>query len=149
MKNKTGWIILLVIITLIIVYVYRSQISSIFMGSYTSTTTPSNNPQLIITKTDSSRGNYLVGENGMTLYTFDKDQPNTNNCSGTCATVWPAYTTVITPTELPMNLTIFTGPDGIMQYAYNNKPLYYYSIDKNSGDILGDGVGGVWHLVRP
>jgi predicted lipoprotein with Yx(FWY)xxD motif len=28
-------------------------------------------------------------------------------------------------------------------------PLYYYSGDKNIGEINGDGIEGVWHLVKP
>ena len=132
-------------------YYYRNQISSWFMGNYGSTTTNSSvvASDVIMTKTDSVKGDFLVGINGMTLYTFDKDQPNANNCSGTCATVWPAYTTLVVPATLPQYLTVFTKPDGAMQYAYNEKPLYFYSLDKKIGDILGDGVGGVWHIVKP
>ena len=37
-------------------------------------------------------GDYLVGPNGMTLYTFDHDTLDTSNCSGRCITAWPALT---------------------------------------------------------
>lgn len=30
-----------------------------------------------------------------------------------------------------------------------NLPLYYYALDQKAGDLNGDGVGGIWHLVKP
>jgi len=37
--------------------------------------------------------------------------------------------------------------DGKSQWAYDGKPVYFYSGDKKKGDKSGDGVGGVWHVV--
>ena len=39
--------------------------------------------------TDPTLGEYLTGQNGMTLYVFTTDTPDTRACSGTCATSWP------------------------------------------------------------
>ncbi|MDF3823347.1 hypothetical protein P3G55_25930, partial [Leptospira sp. 96542] len=35
------------------------------------------------------RDGVLTGAGGRTVYTFDKDQPGTRNCSGGCLAVWP------------------------------------------------------------
>lgn len=34
---------------------------------------------------------YLTDQNGMTLYTFDKDRPGESNCYDQCALSWPPY----------------------------------------------------------
>jgi len=36
-----------------------------------------------------------------------------------------------------------------MQVTYNGIPLYYYSKDTKPGDTTGEGVGGIWHVVKP
>ena len=36
-----------------------------------------------------------------------------------------------------------------MQVTINGMPIYYYSKDQAAGDIMGQGVGGVWYLVSP
>jgi len=38
--------------------------------------------------------------------------------------------------------------DGQRQWAYDGKPLYTYSEDSTYGDVNGDNVGSVWHVVR-
>ena len=39
-----------------------------------------------------SLGDYVAGEDGMTLYTFDPDTaPNKSTCNGDCATTWPPF----------------------------------------------------------
>jgi predicted lipoprotein with Yx(FWY)xxD motif len=97
---------------------------------------------------DPNKGNYLVNIKGMTLYIFDNDQANISNCTGTCAQNWPAYTTPTKPTgTLPANLGTFTRTDGTFQFTWNGMPLYFYSGDKTKGDINGDGIGGIWHMV--
>lgn len=158
MKTNKFWITAIIIIVVIaLAYIYRSQIMTIFTGTpvsnvYNNTSTISVTPtssDIIMIKSDPVKGNYLAAGDGMTLYIFDKDNPEVNNCSGNCATIWPAYTTGTTPSTLPAKLTVFTLPNGMMQYAYNKQPLYFYASDKKVGDILGDGVGGVWHLVKP
>ena len=36
-------------------------------------------------------GNVLADPNGMTLYTFDKDEAGKSNCYDECATEWPPF----------------------------------------------------------
>ena len=87
---------------------------------------------------------FLVDDMGMSLYVFDNDTLNTSTCSGGCLATWPAFTSdAVMSSE-------FTEIDETSKHiAYNKHPLYYYASDVNAGDINGDGVGGVWHLVFP
>ncbi len=39
--------------------------------------------------------------------------------------------------------------DGAMQVTYNGVPLYYYAADKKAGDVMGQGIGGVWFVAAP
>ncbi|CAM3535375.1 Lipoprotein [Bordetella sputigena] len=92
----------------------------------------------------------LVGEKGMTLYTFDKDTANSGKsvCNDKCATNWP-------PLAAPAGAkaegqwTVITRDDGSKQWAYKGQPVYYWTKDKAAGDKTGDGVGGVWHAAKP
>ncbi len=93
--------------------------------------------------------NILTDAKGMTLYTFDKDTKNTSSCTGQCLLNWPPFmVSGQVPTSLPENLGTMKKADGSMQYTYKGMPLYYYVGDKKPGDMTGDGVGGVWHVVK-
>lgn len=109
---------------------------------------PSDN--IYLTKTDAVKGQYITDFAGMALYIFDKDKPGVSNCYNTCATNWPPYTSGATAQkQFPANITTVKRTDGSMQFAWKGMPLYYFAADKKAGDLLGDGVGGIWHLVKP
>ena len=36
---------------------------------------------------------------------------------------------------------------GTRQWTMNGKPLYYFAGDAKPGDRMGDGQGGVWHVI--
>ncbi len=111
-------------------------------------TAPSDN--IYKTATDVAKGDYLTDFQGMTLYIFDKDTTGVSNCYSTCAVNWPSYSSAAAiPSQLPENITVVTRTDGSQQFAWKGMPLYYYAADKKAGDITGDGVDGVWHLVKP
>ena len=38
---------------------------------------------------DSTEGEILTNEAGMSLYVFDKDRPGMSNCNDSCADNWP------------------------------------------------------------
>ncbi|HSX23606.1 MAG TPA: hypothetical protein VLE74_00705 [Candidatus Saccharimonadales bacterium] len=38
--------------------------------------------EIVTTKTDSKKGDYLTDSTGMTLYTYGPDKPGVSNCSG-------------------------------------------------------------------
>lgn len=95
-----------------------------------------------------SRNGILVDANNyMTLYTFDKDTANRSNCKGDCLNAWPA---LVAPNSMMSvgQYTTFQRDDGSYQWAVNGKPLYYFVKDKKAGDMMGDNVKNVWHVVR-
>lgn len=87
----------------------------------------------------------LVDSSGKTLYTYDKDQPGKSACVGTCAQNWPPVKATDANPKAPYS--VITREDGSKQLAHEGKPLYTFVKDKKEGDRLGDGVGGVWHVV--
>nr|WP_233575911.1 hypothetical protein [Noviherbaspirillum saxi] len=88
----------------------------------------------------------LVGSNGMTLYTYDKDAEGKSMCNGQCAENWPPFTAASgTPSG---DFSVITRDDGKKQYAYKGKPLYYWIKDQKPGDKTGDGVNNIWHVAK-
>jgi predicted lipoprotein with Yx(FWY)xxD motif len=92
----------------------------------------------------------LVGPNGMTLYTFDRDQAGSGKsvCNGPCAANWPPLMAADTD-QASGDYTVITRDDGKRQWAIQGKPLYYWIKDSKAGDKTGDGVQNVWHTVKP
>lgn len=106
-------------------------------------------------------GSVLLAENGLSLYTFATDPegesscngdagdtPGTTSNAGSCAGLWPPLL-ASSDASASGKFTLITRSDDTMQWAYENAPLYQYSGDSSQGDILGDGIGGTWHLARP
>jgi predicted lipoprotein with Yx(FWY)xxD motif len=102
---------------------------------------------------NSSLGSFLVDSQGMTLYLYTKDTPNTSNCYGGCATAWPPLLTTGAPTAGAgvddSKLGTTTRTDGSTQVTYNGWPLYYFAGDHAAGDTTGEGKGGVWYVITP
>ncbi len=97
---------------------------------------------------DTKLGKVLADNKGMTLYIFDKDVPGKSNCKGKCATAWPPVMAGASA-KATGKLSIITRDDGSKQWAYGKMPLYGWFKDKKTGDVTGDGRGGVWHVVHP
>lgn len=95
-------------------------------------------------------GGALVGPNGMTLYTFDKDVAGSGKsvCNGPCAANWPPLMASgdVKPSG---NYSVIVRDDGQAQWAVKGKPLYYWAKDSQPGDKTGDGVNQVWHTATP
>jgi predicted lipoprotein with Yx(FWY)xxD motif len=91
----------------------------------------------------------LVGNNGMTLYTFDRDAAGSGKsvCNGPCATAWPPLMADDGATASG-DWTIVARDDGKKQWAMKGKPLYYWNKDTKAGDKTGDGFNNVWHVVK-
>ncbi|QNK67587.1 hypothetical protein [Variovorax sp. PAMC26660] len=92
----------------------------------------------------------LVGPNGMTLYTFDKDTAGNGKsvCNGGCATNWPPF--MAADSDKPAgDFTVVTRDDGKKQWAAKGWPLYYWAKDSKPGDKTGDGVNGTWKTAKP
>src|SRR5262245_53361853 len=96
---------------------------------------------------ETSAGKVLANEKGMTLYTFDDDMPGMSTCTGKCTKVWPP---ALAPADAkPVgHLTIIPREDGTKQWADHGKPLYTFFQDKKPRDVAGDGMNGVWHVVK-
>ena len=88
----------------------------------------------------------LVGENDMTLYIYDKDEPGVTNCYEQCAINWPPLMAEDGATP-EGDFTLVERTDGTQMWAYKGWPLYYWIKDTKPGDVTGDEVGGVWHLA--
>jgi len=100
-----------------------------------------------------SLGSFLVGPNGMTLYTLSSDPTNGSVCTGGCLTAWPPLLvapggSVAGPAGATGTFSTITRADnGSTQVAYNGRPLYYFVHDTAAGQTNGQGIkalGGVW-----
>jgi predicted lipoprotein with Yx(FWY)xxD motif len=96
---------------------------------------------------DTSMGKVYTDEKGMTLYTFDKDEANKSNCYDECAKNWPPYLAAADATA-EGEWTLVDRTDGTKQWAYEGKPVYLWVKDTKPGDVTGDMVGEVWHVVK-
>ena len=94
-------------------------------------------------------GGVMVGPNGMTLYTFDKDTAGSGKsvCVDKCAVNWPPFMAAA-GASAKGDWSIITRADGSSQWAYKGAPLYYWVKDQKAGDKTGDDVGKVWHVVK-
>lgn len=97
---------------------------------------------------DTSIGEVIAAaENGRTLYTFRNDARNNSNCYDGCAQSWPPFE-ASAYAAAEGALKVIERRDGTLQWALNGKPLYFWAGDQKRGDATGDGVGGVWDVVR-
>ena len=90
----------------------------------------------------------LVDHNHMTLYTFDKDASGKSMCNDQCATNWPPLKVQGDHKNMG-HWQVIKRDDGMMQWAYKDKPLYTFAGDKSAGDKTGDGKDDVWHVAKP
>jgi predicted lipoprotein with Yx(FWY)xxD motif len=112
------------------------------------------------------KGPILVDGYGYTLYHFDSDAHGAIACTGPCSTTWPPEGSSMCGCLIPghqgthvgpiagpgvsqAELGSLTRPDGSSQLTFNGLALYRYSGDQAAGDARGDGVSGLWHVVRP
>lgn len=104
------------------------------------------------------RSEYLVGDEGYTLYVFTADrQGEASNCLDGCAEAWPPLLTRDAPESAaaPVQgnlLGTIERPDGTRQVTYGGWPLYRYRADRQPGQITGQGQpgrGGVWYIINP
>lgn len=97
--------------------------------------------------TDTKAGKVLATEKGFTLYTFDKDAAGKSNCDEKCLKNWPAFHADASA-KAEGKWTLVKATDGKDMWAYDGKPLYTFVKDTKAGETTGDGVGGVWHVVK-
>jgi predicted lipoprotein with Yx(FWY)xxD motif len=119
-----------------------------------STPVPAAAESAALATSDSTLGTIVVDGTAMTVYRFDSDTKGsgTSACTGGCAAKWPAViATSATPTVEGVTGTVGGNPlpDGTFQATVNGWPLYRFAKDVAPGDVLGQGVGDVWHVVAP
>jgi len=101
-----------------------------------------------ITLHETEKGSVLADSKGMTLYTYDKDEPGKSNCYENCIDKWPVLKATQGSVAIG-SFSVVVRSDGAGQWAYQGHPLYYSHKDLAPGDVLGDGIRDIWHIVRP
>lgn len=103
-----------------------------------------------------SLGSFLIGPNGLTLYTLSSETSTGSVCTGGCLANWPALIvapggSVSGPAGATGTFSTFTrADDGATQVALNSHPLYYFAGDSAAGQTNGEGLaafGGTWHVA--
>jgi predicted lipoprotein with Yx(FWY)xxD motif len=90
----------------------------------------------------------MVDSRGMTIYTYDRDQPGRSACTGRCAQNWRPVVAPANPVY-SQDWTTVRRSDGVEQWVYRGRPLYTWSGDRQAGDMTGDGMSnGEFHVVR-
>jgi predicted lipoprotein with Yx(FWY)xxD motif len=101
---------------------------------------------LLFLATAAHSATMLTDKTGMTLYVFDKDTGGVSACYDDCATKWPPYLGNADD-KLTEGWTLVKRTDATLQWAYDGKPVYFFASDKKKGDMAGDKMGGVWHVI--
>jgi len=99
-------------------------------------------------------GKFLVGKDGMTLYSYPPDKINESVCYDQCAKAWPPLMVdsadqIKAGDGIPGKFGTTTRKDGKLQVTYNGIPLYYWFKDTKAGDTTGHRVGRIWWVVPP
>ncbi len=123
-------------------------------ASASPTATPTPPASLVLASgSGASTGSFLVGPNGMTLYTLSSETSTGSVCTGGCLAAWPpllvaAGGSVTGPSGATGTFSTITRADnGATQAAYNGRPLYYFVHDTAAGQTNGQGIkafGGIW-----
>jgi len=95
------------------------------------------------------RGDILVEIKGRGVYTYDGDKvPNQSDCFAQCRLLWPPVYADDEAKPKGSFTILVRKDDGKRQWAFKGKPLYRWVSDLKRGDAGGDGVAGVWRLVK-
>jgi len=96
-------------------------------------------------------GSVLVDAQGRTLYHRTDETATHIVCVDKCAVTWPPVfaegASLSATTGVPA-LTVVNRPDGKGQVAAAGQPLYTYAGDAKAGDANGEGIGGIWHVIK-
>jgi len=106
----------------------------------------------IMIATDATLGNFLVDQEGKTLYYFTKDSEKVSKCEGECLDKWPVFyaENIIVPSTLNKeDFESITNIEGSKQTTYKGKPLYYFFNDMKKGDTNGQSVKEAWFVIEP
>lgn len=88
----------------------------------------------------------VATKEGKVAYTFDVDDVNISSCYDACAKAWPPILIEdASSLKTPMGSTV--RKDGSLQLTLDGQPLYFFAGDVKPGDINGDNLGNVWHII--
>lgn len=106
-------------------------------------------PGPLVDTAETDLGTILVDGEGMTLYLFTQDSPNTSVCTDDCLAAWPILEGEPTAGDGVDDslLSSFERADGTVQATYDGWPLYYYAQDRAPGDVTGQAVNDVWWVL--
>jgi predicted lipoprotein with Yx(FWY)xxD motif len=100
---------------------------------------------------NSAIGYVLAEASHQVVYTYSKDTKNGKpTCTGACAEAWPPATGMpqAGPADtFPAQFGLVKNASGVEQITYDGMPLYLL---KGAAPLAttGNGVGGVWHVVK-
>ena len=95
------------------------------------------------------RGDILVEIKGRGVYTYDGDKvANQSDCFAQCRLLWPPMYADDEAKPKGSFTILDRKDDAKRQWAFKGKPLYRWVSDVKRGDAGGDGIAGVWRLVR-
>jgi predicted lipoprotein with Yx(FWY)xxD motif len=79
------------------------------------------------------------------LYTYDLDPAGRSACNDSCASARPP---ILAPANAKAmgDWSVIRRDDGTQQWAYHGKPVYSLFHDAPNKPV-GDGEGGVWHIL--
>lgn len=107
----------------------------------------------IVLLSDAKFAGYLADSDDRALYMFASDVAGANlsTCTDACLEKWPVFD--VKDISVGAGLTgtdfaRFLRTDGIWQTTYKGRPLYYFAMDGDTGEVSGDGVGGRWFVAR-
>lgn len=89
----------------------------------------------------------LRDQNGMALYTYDRDVDGQSRCVDSCSKKWPPVLASAGATAVVGEWKTMKRGDA-QQWTFRGKPVYTYVQDVPGGK-KGDGVDGLWHLITP
>ncbi len=107
--------------------------------------------QAALEKIKTGVGPVLADAKGFTVYWYAKDTRMSSACTGSCATAWPPVTgkpTAVMGVRLVGKFGTITRANGVLQATYKGHPLYTYAGDSAPGQTKGNGLGGVWHVLK-
>jgi predicted lipoprotein with Yx(FWY)xxD motif len=104
-------------------------------------------PMFPVKVVQTRKGQIFVDNNGMTLYTFDRDTSgDKSTCEGKCTERWKPLTAT-NDAEAKGDFTVIVRNDGSKMWAYRYRPLYTSQSDQAPGDVYG--FDPHWHVARP
>ncbi|MCI0345627.1 MAG: hypothetical protein L0221_09325 [Chloroflexi bacterium] len=101
---------------------------------------------------DATLGAFLTDADGMTLYIFMNDSPDTSTCASGCVENWPPFVvaagvSVEGGAGVSGEFGTITRADGTIQVTYDHHPLYHFAGDSAAGDTNGQAIGGLWFVA--